>query len=153
MHTLTKSLITAGLQCPKLLWWKVHEPTAVELQPDIVLKDRFDQGAQVGALARALFTGGTLIGHFDSREERIAKTQAALAARTPIFEGHFEPDGIRIRTDILLPEGESGWRLIELKSSSSLKDKHLPDAALQRRSFPSQTGRRRCVPRPSAATT
>ena len=42
--TLTKSLYTAALQCPKLLWWKVHEPNAVELQPDKVLQDRFDQG-------------------------------------------------------------------------------------------------------------
>src|SRR3954463_6664042 len=90
VHTLTKSLFTAGLQCPKLLWWKVHEPTAVELQPDIVLQDRFDQGAQVGALARELFEGGTLIGHFDSREVRLEKTATALKARAPIFEGNFE---------------------------------------------------------------
>ena len=47
-HRLSKSRYTAGLQCHKLLWWKVHEPKAVELQPDIVLQDRFDQGAQVG---------------------------------------------------------------------------------------------------------
>src|SRR5678810_599790 len=103
VHTLTKSLYTAGLQCPKLLWWKVHEPTAVELQPDIVLKDRFDQGAQVGALARELFAGGTLVSHFESPEDRIAKTQTAIEARQPIFEGHFESTGIRVRTDILLP--------------------------------------------------
>jgi hypothetical protein len=129
--TLTKSLFTAGQQCPKLLWWKVHEPNAVELQPDIVLQDRFDQGAQVGALARDLFEGGTLIGHFVSREERITKTKTALEARKPLFEGTFESAGIQVRTDVLLPEGESGWRLIEVKSSSSLKDEHIPDAAVQ----------------------
>jgi predicted RecB family nuclease len=129
--TLTKSLFTAGQQCPKLLWWKVHEPNAVELQPDIVLQDRFDHGAQVGALARDLFDGGALIGHFVSREERIAKTKTALEARKPIFEGTFESAGIQVRTDVLLPEGESGWRLIEVKSSSSLKDEHIPDAAVQ----------------------
>jgi hypothetical protein len=77
--TLTKWIFTAGQQCPKLLWWKVHEPNAVELQPDIVLQDRFDQGAQVGALARDLFDGGTLIGHFVSRGEPIAKTKTADA--------------------------------------------------------------------------
>src|ERR1043165_6824676 len=86
---LTKSLFTAGLQCPRLLWWKVHEPEAVELQPDKVLQDSFDQGAQVGALARELFDGGTLIGHFEPAEVRIAQTQAAVAERRPIFEGTF----------------------------------------------------------------
>src|SRR3954465_9169663 len=45
---LSKSRYTAGTQCQKLLWWKVHEPLAVELQPDKVLQDRFDQGSQGG---------------------------------------------------------------------------------------------------------
>lgn len=131
VQTLTKSLYTAGLQCPKLLWWKVHEPKAVELQPDIVLQDRFDQGAQVGALARGLFASGTLIDNFASREARLGKTKAALETRKPIFEGSFESLGIHVRTDVLIPEGKSGWRLIEVKSSSSQKDEHIPDAAAQ----------------------
>src|SRR5438105_11739466 len=58
---LSKSKYTAGVQCHKLLWWKVHEPKAIEPQPDKVLQDRFDQGAQVGALARDRFPGGVLI--------------------------------------------------------------------------------------------
>ena len=37
---LSKSRFVAGVQCHKLLWWKVHEPDAVELQPDKVLQDR-----------------------------------------------------------------------------------------------------------------
>ena len=57
-HCLSKSRYTAGVQCHKLLWWKVHEPLAVELQPDKVLQGRFDQGRQVGALARDRFPGG-----------------------------------------------------------------------------------------------
>ena len=52
MNRLSKSRFVAGWQCPKLLWWKVHEPDAVELQPDKVLQDLFDQGPQVGELAR-----------------------------------------------------------------------------------------------------
>ncbi len=48
----SKSRVVAGCPCHKLLWWKVHEPNAEELQPDIVLQDRFDQGQQVGELAQ-----------------------------------------------------------------------------------------------------
>ena len=58
---LSKSRFVAGVQCHKLLWWKVHEPHAVELQPDKVLQDRFDQGQAVGELATTLFPGGVLI--------------------------------------------------------------------------------------------
>jgi hypothetical protein len=57
---LTKSLFVSGHQCLKQLWWKVHEPDAVELQPDKVLQDLFDQGRQVGELARALPIGALI---------------------------------------------------------------------------------------------
>ena len=43
-HRLSKSRFTSGLQCHKKLWWEVHEPGAVELQPNKVLQDLFDQG-------------------------------------------------------------------------------------------------------------
>ncbi|HEV8364161.1 MAG TPA: DUF2779 domain-containing protein, partial [Gemmatimonadaceae bacterium] len=56
---LTKSLFVSGHQCLKQLWWKVHEPDAVELQPDKVLQDLFDQGHQVGEIARTRFPNGT----------------------------------------------------------------------------------------------
>lgn len=52
---LSKSKYVAGTQCHKLLWWIVHEPDALELQPNKVLQDRFDQGAQVEERARGLF--------------------------------------------------------------------------------------------------
>src|SRR5205085_11443739 len=89
--TLTKSLFTAGQQCHKLLWWKVHEPMAVELQPDKVLQDRFAQGAQVGALARALFSGGTFIDlPHNAYAARVQETRRAVdAGATAIFEASF----------------------------------------------------------------
>ena len=43
---LPKSRFTSGLQCHKQLWWKVHEPDAVELQPDKVLRDPLTRGAR-----------------------------------------------------------------------------------------------------------
>jgi hypothetical protein len=129
---LSKSLFVAGVQCHRLLWWKVHEPLAKELQPDKVLQDRFDQGAQVGALARDLFPNGLLIEAVDrAHEDRIRLTQDAIGAGTPaIFEATFEARGVRVKVDVLLRDGD-GWRLIEVKSSSSQKDEHFPDAAVQ----------------------
>src|SRR5438876_11288067 len=93
-HRLSKSRYTAGVQCHSLLWWKVHEPMALELQPDKVLQDRFDQGAQVGALARDQFPGGVFIDlPHNAYAERVAKTKEALASDAPaIFEASFIAD-------------------------------------------------------------
>ena len=78
-HRLSKSRFVAGSQCEKLLWWMVHEPNSAELQPDKVLQDLFDQGRQVGELARLEFPGGVLIDHpYDAHPARLASTKAAI---------------------------------------------------------------------------
>jgi predicted RecB family nuclease len=129
---LSKSRFVAGWQCEKLLWWTVHEPEAVELQPDKVLQDLFDQGRQVGELARLEFPGGMLIDHaHDAYTERLASTQAAIEAAVPaIFEACFESDGVFLAVDVL-ERGPAGWTVIEVKSASSVKAEHIPDAAIQ----------------------
>jgi predicted RecB family nuclease len=132
MIRLSKSRFMAGLQCHKLLWWKVHEPNAPELQPDKVLEDLFNQGSQVGVLARDQFGGGTLIDlpHHEA-DARVARTKEAISAGAPaLFEGTFIEDNTFVAADVLLRDGK-GWRLIEVKSSSSVKEEHVPDAAVQ----------------------
>lgn len=129
---LSKSRYVAGLQCHKLLWLKIHEPDAKELKPDKVLQDRFDQGAQVGQLARERWPGGVLIDlpHWQVRE-RIERTREAMeAGAAAIFEASFLADDTHVMVDVLVRE-DGGWRLVEVKSSSSQKDEHLPDAAVQ----------------------
>jgi predicted RecB family nuclease len=131
-NRLSKSRFTAGKQCHKLLWWRVHEPLAVELQPDIVLQDRFDQGTHVGELARAQFPGGVLIQRAEQGDDqRLALTRQAIASGADtIFEASFVADNTFVACDVLLREGDA-WRLIEVKSSSSAKEEHLMDAAIQ----------------------
>lgn len=132
MAGLTKSDFVAGCQCPKLLWWRVHDPAAPELQPDKVLLDRFDQGRLVGELARAEFSGGVLIDPRDrDRATRVEATHHAMSAHAPvIFEASFESGGVFVSADILL-RTDSGYTLIEAKSTTALKDEHIPDVAVQ----------------------
>ena len=107
--TLSKTRVVAGWQCEKLLWWTIHEPAALELQPDKVLQDLFDQGRQVDELARQ---------HF-------------LATGAPAhFQRSVEAAGVTVVVDVLLEDG-AGWTLIEVKSGTSVKDEHIPDAAIQ----------------------
>jgi len=131
-HRLYKSRYTAGVQCHKLLWWKVHEPLAIELQPDKVLQDRFDQGAQVGALARDRFPGGVLVDlPHHAYDERVKLTRKLINDGAPaIFEASFLADNTFVAVDVLTPQ-DRGFHLTEVKSSSSQKEQHLPDAAVQ----------------------
>jgi uncharacterized protein DUF2779 len=131
-HRLSKSRFTSGLQCHKKLWWEVHEPDAVELQPDKVLQDLFDQGHQVGELARARYPGGVLIERSNTaRTERVAATEAALDSDAPaVFEATFIADDTYVAIDVLEKRGK-GYHLIEVKASNSQKEEHIPDVAVQ----------------------
>src|SRR5437667_4539080 len=129
---LSKSRFVAGKQCHRLLWWKVHEPLAVELQPDKVLQDRFDQGRQVGALARDRFPGGVLIDlPHHAVDARVKLTRKLIDDGAPaIFEASLLADNTFVAVDVLTPQ-DGGYHLTEVKSSSSQKEEHLPDAAVQ----------------------
>jgi hypothetical protein len=133
-YRLSKSRFTSGLQCHKKLWWEVHEPDAVELQPDKVLQDLFDQGRQVGEAARKRYPGGVLIDlPHNAGAARVAATQNALDVGAPaVFEATFIADGTFVAIDVLEKQGD-GYRLTEVKSSTSQKDEHIPDVAVQAR--------------------
>src|SRR3989475_6804084 len=131
---LSKSRFVAGCQCHKLLWWIVHDPNATELQPDKVLQDLFDQGRQVGEAARTRYPGGVLIDlPHDAGAERVAATKKALDEGAPaVFEATFIADDTFVAIDVLEKQGD-GYRLTEVKSSTSQKDEHIPDVAVQAR--------------------
>lgn len=129
---LSKSRYTDGIKCHKLLWWKIHEPLALELQPDKVLQDRFDQGKQVGELARTHFEGGVLVDlPYNAVAERVALTRKLLDDGAPaIFEASFFAGNTFVAVDVLA-RADGGFRLIEVKQTSSQKEEHLPDVAVQ----------------------
>jgi len=130
-YRLSKSRFVAGWQCPKLLWWTVHEPDAEELQPDVVLQDLFDQGRLVGERARLEWPGGVLIEGDHHDPSRVPRTAAALAAGAPVvFEACFEQDAVFCAVDVL-ERNAAGWTLTEVKSSSEVKEHHYPDLAVQ----------------------
>jgi len=131
---LSKSRFTSGLQCHKKLWWEVHEPDALELQPDKVLQDLFDQGRQVGEAARTRYPGGVLIDlPHHAGAARVAATREALDAGAPaVFEATFIADETFVAIDVLEKQKE-GYRLTEVKSSTSQKDEHISDVAVQAR--------------------
>jgi predicted RecB family nuclease len=130
---LSKSRFVAGLQCHKLLWWKVHEPAAPELVSSPDLQARFEAGKRVGEAARAYVPGGELIGfpYYDEVDRKIAATQTALAGATPaIYEAALATDDAYAVVDIL-ERRERGFGLIEVKSTIDVKSEHIPDVGVQ----------------------
>ena len=73
---LSKSRVMAGLQCHKLLWWMVHEPTAPELELDDQAQSAMDRGSRVGEIARSYVPGGVAIDlPHNAYDERVAITR------------------------------------------------------------------------------
>jgi hypothetical protein len=131
---LSKSKFTQGLGCHRALWWAVHEPDAPEREVGPALQAIFDQGTRVGELARAHVPGGHLIDFpYTESEKRIEATRAALAggART-IYEAAFREDDVFVAVDILhRASARRSWTLTEVKSTTKVKNEHVPDAAVQ----------------------
>ncbi|MBW2627642.1 MAG: DUF2779 domain-containing protein [Deltaproteobacteria bacterium] len=129
---LSKSRFTAGLQCHRQLWWKVHEPRAPELKPDAGLQAIFDMGNRVGERAREEFPGATLI-ELDYRRTQAAveATRKAIeAGAAVILEASFFEDNIFVAVDVLSKE-DNGWVVTEVKATTRVKPQHIPDAAVQ----------------------
>ncbi|HET7789712.1 MAG TPA: DUF2779 domain-containing protein [Gemmatimonadales bacterium] len=129
---LSKTRFTAGLQCHKQLWWRVHEPDAKELIPDPGQRNIFDQAAEVGRVARRQVPGGELIDlPFYQYDNKVAATRLALHGERPaIYEAAFLSSDTYVQVDIL-ERRAPGFSVIEVKATNSKKKEHIPDAAVQ----------------------
>jgi predicted RecB family nuclease len=131
---LSKSRFVSGVICLKRLYWQVYEPE-LAAEPDESTQAIFDQGHEVGRLAQKLCPGGIEVeGSQEDLDQAIRQTKELMANREipAIFEATFEEGGVLVRVDILQRQRDR-WRLIEVKSSTDLKDYHLYDLCIQKR--------------------
>lgn len=135
-RTFSKSKLLALRQCRKRLWLEVHQP---ELRDFSTAMAAFQTGYTVGDLARKIFdpTGqGRLISiEKMGWDEAFAQTKIWMKEGIgPIFEGAFATNGGLALADVMLPVWEGDrltWDLIEIKSSTQVKNYHRDDAAIQ----------------------
>lgn len=128
MSGLSKSRIQYHRQCPRRLWLQAYRPQLAEIDP--AMQRQFDIGNRVGEIARSFHPDGVLIDATE-RSQQLADTAAALAGSPrPVFEATFEADGVLVRADLLLPDA-GGYRLVEVKSATTVKPHYLDDAAIQ----------------------
>ena len=136
MRTLSKSKLMAYRQCPKRLWLEVHR---LDLREDsAATQASFAVGHQVGDIAQRLYDPkgkGVLIDpQSEGFDTAFARTKELLESAQPIFEAGFRAEGALAFADVMLPVRKAGklaWRMVEVKSSTSVKDYHRDDAAVQ----------------------
>lgn len=136
MKPLSKSRLLEFDQCPKRLWLQLHAPHLREDSNGTLAS--FAVGHTVGEIARRLYDPagkGTMITLQDGGYAgAFARSSALLSSSRPIFEAGFTNGRATAFADVLLPvrrAGRRAWRMVEVKSSTKLKDYHRTDAAIQ----------------------
>lgn len=126
---LSKSRLISAWQCAKKLHLEKHHPELGVVSS--LTESLFATGNEVGDIAQRLYgTEKSVEVAFDFRT-MLAETRRAVArADAPIFEATFRYEGVLIRADVMIPEAD-GWRVIEVKASTSVKDYHVLDCAIQ----------------------
>jgi hypothetical protein len=127
---LSKSKMLSGFQCPKRLYLEIHRPELAEQSEHT--ERLFSNGHLVGDIARKAQPKGTLIGHTTDLNTALTQTAAELNGKgsMTLFEPAFQHGGALVRADIFSRKG-ARHHVVEVKSSSTVKDYHLNDAAIQ----------------------
>lgn len=132
-HTLKKSTFLSGTHCERRMWWEINDKGCEEMRIDLATKLLFDQGNEVGELAREQFPGGVLIrrdkgnfvSSFTNSRDAIADPSVSV-----IYEAGFVARETMIFADILVRTGPT-FTLIEVKQGTSATEEHIYDLAIQ----------------------
>lgn len=136
MRQLSKSKLIAYRQCPKRLWLEIHKS---ELRDDSGSEAVFAIGHQVGEIAQQVFApdanGENVDPNLIGWEEAYTRTGHLLqSGECPVFEAALRIPGALALADVMLPDYSSAdlrWKMIEVKSSTSVHDYHRDDVAIQ----------------------
>jgi len=131
-HLLSKSSFIKGLQCEKHLYlYKYHYKEMDEFSE--MQKAIFQRGTDVGVLAQELFPGGTTAteGSPPAYKKGLKKTGELIQKGGKIiYEAAFMFNEVLSIADVLVKE-KNKWNIYEVKSSTSISETYLNDAALQ----------------------
>jgi len=131
MRTHSKSRYMSGLQCLRLFYIEMTDPDRIP-KPDIPTQFTFDLGDEVGAAARERFPGGVLIDAYPL-EKSVEDTRKALKdGQKVIYEAAFEHEGVHVKVDVLRKKEDGTFDIFEVKQTSGMKPKYIPDVAIQK---------------------
>jgi len=126
---LTKSKFLTGLKCPRCFWKAMHEKTTEEIS--LQKEQIIDHGIQVGEIAKKLFHNSMDLSKKDFKSN-IEATQDCLFLNYVLFEAGIGVNNLYARMDILVPNADESYDIVEVKSSTQVKDEHIYDVAFQK---------------------
>ena len=131
-HLLSKSSFIRGVQCEKHLYlYKYHYKEMDQLSE--MQKAIFKRGTDVGKLAQQLFPSGIDASPKSQFEyaKAVKHTKELLVKKqNVIYEASFNYSDVLAVADIVVQE-KSGLKVYEVKSSTSISETYIRDAALQ----------------------
>ncbi len=132
-HILSKSTFIRGVQCLKSLYLNKKRPFLRD-RLSAEQKAKFTRGHAVGLLAQGLFPGGTDLKPKSPAQYRKAIQDTAELINAGydqiIYEATFQANAVLIMLDIFeIRDGK--FYAFEVKSSRSISDTYIMDAALQ----------------------
>ena len=129
---LSKSTYIRGVQCEKSLYLYKHNYNLKD-KASPQLQAIFNQGNNVGILAQDLFPNGVDASpsSYYIMQESVLKTLEFIKnGEQIIYEATFQYNGVIAALDILVKDSD-GWKAYEVKSSTSVSETYLKDAAIQ----------------------
>lgn len=131
-HLLSKSSFIRGVQCEKHLYLYKYYYNEMD-QLSEMQKAIFKRGTDVGKLAQQLFPGGidaSPESHLDYDEAVIVTSGLLKQKQKVIYEASFNFKDVLSVADIVVSD-KSGLKVFEVKSSTSISETYIRDAALQ----------------------
>ncbi len=131
MKSISKSRFISGIQCEKKVWFDYHRK---DLKPPVDEQTQmiFDLGHKIGFLAQQKFPNGkdATPENYTDFSASIENTKKWISEQQTIYEATFSAGNVLSMLDILYWENGE-LNTVEVKNSTSVKDYHLWDAAVQ----------------------
>ena len=127
-----KYQLIAAWQCQKKLYLEKHQPDLAEDSDG--RQAVFDVGHRVGKMVQDKYgaKNAVEIPYNDDPSVMLKDTDDLLTGgiHSPVFGASFEHEGVLIRADVMIPDGDD-WHVIEVTSGASVNDVNKFDAAIQ----------------------
>jgi hypothetical protein len=123
----------AGLDCPRQLWnllWDRRNMAPHDAMTELI----FMFGRRFGELAHSLYPDGVLIDvNIFKLDRAVEDTRKAIEdGANVVLEAAFRHEQCRVLSDVVERQADGTWHLVEVKSSTRVKDEHFPDLAYQK---------------------
>lgn len=127
---LSKCRYLNGVKCLKLAWYECNNPAIIPA-PDKLTQAIFNWGHYVGNKAKTFYPKGEENIEPDFTKH-LEKSKEWLVRRMPLFEVAYMADNLYARSDIIVPTGDDGWDIVEVKCNTVIHEVNVRDIAYQR---------------------